>query len=79
MIKTLKWEKINVDKIGHKQTQLHYVIRCDNSIEGYITSLFSTCKKFGTWNPFAYVIYINPSNQIFLFCENGGQDRVFVH
>jgi hypothetical protein len=37
--------------------------RTNGSIKGYLTSLFSICKKFGTWNPFVNVIYINPLNQ----------------
>ena len=59
--------------------QLHRVIRCDNGVEGYYTSLFSIHKKSGTWNPFENVIYIDSLNQKILFCENGGQDRVSVH
>jgi len=34
--------------VGCKQTQQHHVPRCDNSIKGYFTSLFSIYLK--KWN-----------------------------
>ena len=46
-------------KIGCKQTQLNHMIRCDNNIESYLTSLFSVCRNFRTRNLFVHIIYID--------------------
>jgi hypothetical protein len=66
------------NKISRKPTQLYHVIRRDNSIQDYLTSLSNICKNFRTRNPFVNVVCTDPSNSIFLFCKNGGRDRVFV-